>query len=90
MSVKCETVDQHIQVWNLALQIAKQDATDLIEEANENLEAADRMILNRRRVDKGTYLHSRPMRYFKTCMKDWSQACTSVLPETSESRADSV
>ena len=42
-----------------------------MEEANENLEAADRMILNRRRVDKGTYLHSRPMRYFKTCMKDW-------------------
>ena len=61
-----------------------------MEEANENLEATDRMILNPRRVDKGTYLHSRPMGYFKTCMKDWSQACPSVLPETSEPRADSV
>ena len=61
-----------------------------MEEANENLEATDRMILNPRRVDKGTYLHSRPMRCFKTWMKDWSQACTSVLPETSEQRSEEL
>ena len=48
------------------------------------------MILNRRRVDKGTYLHSRPMRYFKRWMKDWPPDCTSVLPETSEQRSEEL
>ena len=90
LPVKHETLDHHMQLWNLALQFAKQDANDLIEEANENLEAAERMILNRRRVEKGTYLHSRSMRYFMRWMKDWPPDCTSVLPETSEQRAEEL
>ena len=90
-SVKRETMDQPIQVWNMALEVAKQDAITLINDANEQLAAPDRMMfLDPREGQKGTYLHNRSMRYFKKWMEDWPQDCTSMLPETSEQRAEEL
>ena len=89
--MKRETMDQPIQVWNMALEVAKQDAITLINDANEQLAATYRMMfLDPREGQKGTYLHNLSMRYFKKWMMDWPQDCTSMLPVTSEQRAEEL
>ena len=78
------------KLWHKAFQFAKADADELMEEANLNVKAADRLVLSSVRGERGTYLHDRAMRYFTKWMKESPSDFIRLLPESPAQRAEEI
>ena len=78
------------KLWHKAFQFAKADADELMEEANLNVKAADRLVLSSVRGERGSYLHDRAMRYFTDWRKHPPSDFSRQLPESRAERAEEI